>query len=149
MYSFNKLLAFVALTAIPTFVLGEPGVHCGTTSDATLSDCQALVDPNTWNSAWASGNNVCHYTNPISVEIDAEAFNVACHGNCCVYVARVAAADLDGKKEQIRNEAAGLFGCGDPSVDKVNAMQEFDDKHGTCISNGDGCGDCFDDADFA
>lgn len=34
-------------------------VHCGTTSDATLSDCQALVDLDTWNAAYAGTSNTC------------------------------------------------------------------------------------------
>ncbi|KAJ7876752.1 hypothetical protein B0H14DRAFT_3436499 [Mycena olivaceomarginata] len=33
-------------------------VHRGTTADATLSDCQALVQPNIWSSAWAGSSNV-------------------------------------------------------------------------------------------
>lgn len=34
-------------------------VHCGTTSDATLSDCQQLVQPDTWNSVFAGSTNEC------------------------------------------------------------------------------------------
>ncbi|KAJ7926363.1 hypothetical protein B0H13DRAFT_1599678, partial [Mycena leptocephala] len=120
------------------------GVHCGTTSDATFSDCQELVKPETWNSVFNPGNSVCSYSPDI---FDREfAYNVACHGNCCVYVARVDESDLPGMRDQIRNEAAGLFGCADGSVNKINGMQQFNDKfnHGTCISDGNGCGDCFD-----
>jgi hypothetical protein len=54
-------------------------VHCGTTSDgtfflsdwtqrrltrnrpATLSDCQALVQPDTWAAAWAGDSNTCQF----------------------------------------------------------------------------------------
>ena len=42
------------------------GVHCGTTDDATLSDCQQLLnDDATWNAAWAGQRNVCQYVSPI------------------------------------------------------------------------------------
>jgi hypothetical protein len=34
-------------------------VNKGTTDDATLSDCQTLVESGTWNSVWAAGTNVC------------------------------------------------------------------------------------------
>lgn len=38
------------------------GVSCGTTNDATLSDCQTLLnDDATWNAAWAGTSNVCQY----------------------------------------------------------------------------------------
>lgn len=46
-------------------------------------------------------------------------------------------------KETVRNDAAGLFGCADLSVNKVNAMVFKENGDGVCISNGDGCGDCF------
>ncbi|CAL1706547.1 unnamed protein product [Somion occarium] len=141
---FSIISALTALIAAPS-VLTQVGVHCGTTEDATLSDCQALVDPGTWNGAWAGTSNVCHYTNPISLEIDAVAHNVACHGNCCVYVARSDNPD----KEQTRTEAQGLLGCGDTGANKINGLDFFADRHGVCLSNGNGCGDCFDDSDFA
>ncbi|KAL8286593.1 hypothetical protein RQP46_004610 [Phenoliferia psychrophenolica] len=36
-------------------------VHCGTTSDATLSDCHNLIDNvDTWNAAFNT-NNICHF----------------------------------------------------------------------------------------
>ncbi|KAK7448066.1 hypothetical protein VKT23_013822 [Stygiomarasmius scandens] len=119
-------ISIATLSLAPIEVFGDVGVHCGTTDDATFSDCQALVNPDTWNAAFTTGN-ICHWG------LGNPANNVACHGNCCVYVAR-----LDNlNSEQIRNEAAGLFGCADTGANKINGMQEFQDTHGTCISNGD------------
>jgi hypothetical protein len=47
------------LVALPGALAGV-GVHCGTTNDATLSDCQALLnDEGTWDAAWAGTSNVC------------------------------------------------------------------------------------------
>ncbi|ESK88845.1 hypothetical protein Moror_17067 [Moniliophthora roreri MCA 2997] len=135
----------ISLRLIP-FVTAEVGVHCGTTSDATLSDCQALVnDQAAWNAAFNTGNT-CTYTNPLDLP-PKTAWNVACKGNCCVYVAGVTGGDVI-LSETTRQEAAGLLGCGDPSKNSINGMQKFDDGHGVCLSNGDGCGDCFDDSDF-
>ncbi|KAF5346645.1 hypothetical protein D9758_013193 [Tetrapyrgos nigripes] len=146
----------------------QVGVHCGTTSDANLDDCKFLVDPNNWGGAFAD-NNVCHYTNPITQEINAAAYNVACHGQCqesfsahsgsqadqffptigCVYVARMPQDSLKDNSDLIREQAAGLFGCADTSKNKVNVMTQLSNKIGVCISNGNGCGDCFDDSDFS
>ncbi|KAJ8496320.1 hypothetical protein ONZ45_g12517 [Pleurotus djamor] len=143
-------LNFIALV-VSTLVLSttaDVGVHCGTTGDATLSDCQALInDEGAWNAAFNTGNT-CTYTNPFIVPLPQTAFNVACQGNCCVYVAGVSGGDVI-LRDTTRNEAAGLLGCGDTSQDKINGMQKFDDGHGICLSNGGGCGDCFDDIDFA
>ncbi|THU75611.1 hypothetical protein K435DRAFT_706803, partial [Dendrothele bispora CBS 962.96] len=122
----------------------KTGVHCGTTSDANLDDCKFLLDPANWGSAFAGGSNVCHYTNPITREIDEPAYNVACHNDCCVYVARMPADTIQDSSELIRKEASGLLGCADTSKNKVNVMEQLDNKVGVCISDGKGCGDCFD-----
>ncbi|EIM91785.1 uncharacterized protein STEHIDRAFT_151145 [Stereum hirsutum FP-91666 SS1] len=147
-FSYITSLTVLAASVLPS-VFAAVGIHCGTTSDATLSDCQALVDPDTWNSVWAGTSNVCHYSNPNSGIVGGKAQNVACHGNCCVYVADGGAKNFQFVSETIRNEAAGLLGCGDTSKDKINGLDFFEDGHGTCISNGNGCGDCFDDSDFS
>ncbi|KAJ8496319.1 hypothetical protein ONZ45_g12516 [Pleurotus djamor] len=150
-------LSAITILAATTFALANPferrDVHCGTTSDATLSDCQALTsDKALWDSVFNT-NNVCHFTNPTYQLFNHEAFNVACHGNCCVYVAGDNAFEdpqggfvIDG--DRIFQEAAGLMGCGDPNGNTINAMQSFSDSHATCVSDGNGCGDCFDDADY-
>lgn len=61
-------LAALSLAAAAPSALANPsikiiqrktGVHCGTTADATLSDCQQLVTPATWNSVWAGSTNAC------------------------------------------------------------------------------------------
>lgn len=43
------------------YVPREDGiVHCGTTQDATLSDCETLLyNDGVWNAAWAGNTNVC------------------------------------------------------------------------------------------
>ncbi|PWN88748.1 hypothetical protein FA10DRAFT_172357 [Acaromyces ingoldii] len=129
-------------------------VHCGTTNDATLSDCQALTsDKAIWDAAWAGNTNVCHFTNPLANLYNHDAYNVACHGDCCVYAAGDNAfEDPQGgftlDRDRFYEEAGGLLGCADASKNKVNGLQNFSDGHHICISNGDGCGDCFDDADY-
>lgn len=124
-----------------------PKVYCGTTDDATLSDCRALVDPATWDSAWAADSNVCHYSN--GLQFNQKAYNVACHGNCCVYYANGFRTQPNFDKELIRSRAAALMGCGDPAKNKINGLQVTPvDGSGVCLSNGNGCGDCFDDSDF-
>ena len=59
---FTTLTALLSLAAVPS-VFGQGinvGVHCGTTDDATFSDCQALVDPTNWANAFTT-NSVCQY----------------------------------------------------------------------------------------
>jgi hypothetical protein len=71
------------------------------------------------------------------------AWNVACSGNCCVYVAGYGSgSEID--KSKIKGQAQGLMGCADKSSGRINAMQQFDDFTGVCISDRNGCGDCFD-----
>ncbi|KAL0577526.1 hypothetical protein V5O48_004467 [Marasmius crinis-equi] len=141
-----SIVTAATLSFIP-FVAGSVGVHCGTTNDATLSDCHALIDDEgAWNAAFNTGNK-CTFTNPLQVPLPQTAFNVACKGNCCVYVGGVSGGDVI-LKDQTRSEAQGLLGCGDSGKNLINGMQKFDDGHGVCLSNGDGCGDCFDDSDF-
>ncbi|KAF9455992.1 hypothetical protein BDZ94DRAFT_1315615 [Collybia nuda] len=139
---FSSFAILATLAAAPS-AFASVGVHCGTTEDATLSDCQKLLTPDTWNGAWAGSNSVCHFG------LGNVAHNVGClgGGNCCVYVAGVDPNTLG--KEQARTEAQGLLGCADTGKNLVNALQTFSDGHGVCISNGHGCGDCFDDSDFS
>ncbi|KAJ6469664.1 hypothetical protein DFH09DRAFT_1254042 [Mycena vulgaris] len=114
----SALITLITLAAAPG-VFAQVGVHCGTTSDATFSDCQALTDPATWSSAWAADSNVCHYSNPDDLfAAPAVAYNTACHGNCC-------------------------------SKNKINGLLFTEQTYGIFISNGKGCGDCFDDKDFS
>ncbi|KAJ6565675.1 hypothetical protein B0H10DRAFT_2359153 [Mycena sp. CBHHK59/15] len=145
---FSTLVALVTFSTAPA-VFAQVGAHCGTTSDATYSDCQALVDPATWDAAWAADSNVCHYRNSDDLfGTPATAYNTACHGNCCVYFAsKVAGGKPD--KEKTRQDAISLFGCADTKVNKINGMVYTEQAYGVCISNGQGCGDCFDDKDFS
>ncbi|KAI5478839.1 hypothetical protein MNV49_004571 [Pseudohyphozyma bogoriensis] len=149
-----SVAALVGLSAAGPIEKKNTDVHCGTTSDATLSDCQTLTgDVDTWNAAF-NWNNVCHFTNVLANVYDYPAYNAACFGNCCVYVTGPstkipAALDITASSETIRQNAAGLLGCGDTGANKVNAMQKFDDGHAVCVSDGNGCGDCFDDSDYA
>ncbi|EKM50428.1 uncharacterized protein PHACADRAFT_166109 [Phanerochaete carnosa HHB-10118-sp] len=103
------------------------GVHCGTRADATLSDCKALL------------NNDATYSNSDSGVINTVAYNTACHGNCCIYYASMVGNTPN--EAQTRADAQGLLG--------INGLDFFEDGRGVCISNGNGCGDCFDDADFS
>ncbi|KAJ8088414.1 hypothetical protein AAF712_005214 [Marasmius tenuissimus] len=140
-----SLVIATALQLIPS-ASAEVGIHCGTTKDATFSDCKSLIeDESTWNAAFNTANT-CSYLNPWIVPFPQTAYNVACKGNCCVYVAGYESYDIS--RVDTRRQAQGLLGCADTGKDKINAMQKFDDGHGVCISNGSGCGDCFDDRDF-
>ncbi|KAJ7705239.1 hypothetical protein B0H14DRAFT_3645634 [Mycena olivaceomarginata] len=67
--------------------------------------------------------------------------SAACHGNCCVYFASKTGRKPD--REQTRRDAMELFGCADMSVNKINVMVFAEQAYGVCVSNGDGCGDCF------
>ncbi|GJE91139.1 hypothetical protein PsYK624_072880 [Phanerochaete sordida] len=154
---FSTLLSALALTAAASAAAGmrissrddtDPKVFCGTTDDATLSDCKTLVEPDTWSAAWAAGSNVCHYTN--GLQFNQEAYNVACHGNCCAYYANGFRTQPNFDSDSIRSRAASLLGCGDTDKDSINGLQVTPvDGSGVCLSDGNGCGDCFDDSDFA
>ncbi|KAJ7309307.1 hypothetical protein DFH08DRAFT_974785 [Mycena albidolilacea] len=124
-------------------------VHCGTTSDATLSDCQALVQPDTWAAAWAGDSNTCHWSSATPGWYNNKAYNVACHGNCCAYYSPYPGRSATLDQEITRQRAASLLGCGATDVNKINGLEIAEaDRSGVCLSNGDGCGDCFDDNDF-
>ncbi|EJD48394.1 hypothetical protein AURDEDRAFT_29161, partial [Auricularia subglabra TFB-10046 SS5] len=100
---------------------------CGTTGDATLSDCQYLFDqwPN-----FPDWSPTCHY----GVH---KAWNPTCYQNCCVYT------DWDGGLwTDIKLAVDHLIDCGDPGKNTVNGVVEIVDSGRVCISNGDGCGDC-------
>jgi hypothetical protein len=46
--------------------------------------------------------------------------------------------------------AASILGCGDTKVNKINGLEiTRADKSGVCLSNGNGCGDCFGKLDHA
>ena len=64
--SFQTMLlsstAFLFALTSAKLALAGIGVHCGTTDDATLSDCQALLyDDGIWGAAWAGTSNVCQF----------------------------------------------------------------------------------------
>ncbi|WVR03729.1 hypothetical protein IAU60_000724 [Kwoniella sp. DSM 27419] len=136
------------ISASPLVAEKRDSVKCGTTKDATFSDCQALTqDPNLWNSVWAGGSNKCGVINWSIGPTPFSAWNVACHENCCVYM-----TDMNGQtndptqydtQDAIRNNAASLLGCADTAADKVNAVGIFYHTYLLCLSNGDGCGDVY------
>ncbi|KAJ7268479.1 hypothetical protein C8J57DRAFT_1325237 [Mycena rebaudengoi] len=125
--------------------LREPGhVYCGTTSDASLGDCNIMFDQ--WDGLFETASQ-CSFLNSAWGSVIRPAWNVACSGNCCVYVAGYGSGgEID--KNKIKGQAQGLMGCADKSSGRINAMQQFDDFTGVCISDRNGCSDCFDDSDF-
>ncbi|KZV97020.1 hypothetical protein EXIGLDRAFT_704321 [Exidia glandulosa HHB12029] len=135
---------FAVLSIVLPAVLGaslikRDTVHCGTTADATLSDCQNLVNnADVFNAAWAGNSNTCHYTNVVELKIDYPASNTACSGNCCVYYATGTTDNSVPDQETVRQRAIGLLGCGATDVNKVNALGVAADGSGVCLSNGDG-----------
>ncbi|KAL8278711.1 hypothetical protein RQP46_008780 [Phenoliferia psychrophenolica] len=68
-----------------------------------------------------------------------------CPRQLSVYVARDSSID----RETTRLRAQALFGCGSVDANKINVLGIFDTNVGVCISDGNGCGDCFEDSDFA
>ncbi|PWN88749.1 hypothetical protein FA10DRAFT_303678 [Acaromyces ingoldii] len=148
MQYFSTLMALALGASTLLTAHASVGVHCGTTGDAVLSDCKDMLnDKAFWDGEFNTGAT-CTYTNPFStVPLPTTAYNVACKGECCVYVAATGADTV--LKETTRQEALGLLGCGDEGANKINGMQKFDDGHGVCIGDRGACGDCFDDIDFA
>ncbi|TFK49816.1 hypothetical protein OE88DRAFT_1662507 [Heliocybe sulcata] len=107
---------------------------CGTTGDATLSDCQYMYDnwPN-----FPDWSPTCHYYDGVG---SSTAWRPACNGNCCVYT------DWNGGLwADIRTAVSHLLDCGDKAKNTVNGVLQVVDSGRVCISNGDGCGDCFED----
>ena len=83
------------------------------------------------------------YTN--GLEINQKAYNVACHGNCCAYYANGFRTQPNFDSDSIRSRAASLLGCGDSDKNSINGLQVTPvDGSGVCLSDGNGCGDCFD-----
>ncbi|WVR03730.1 hypothetical protein IAU60_000725 [Kwoniella sp. DSM 27419] len=147
----SLLLVATAVTASPS-QHKRADVHCGTSADATLSDCQALTsDPGLWASVYNTGNT-CTFNQITSNKLGATAYNLACHGDCCVYYADQFADWQQPpvpsiNPEALRINAGSLLGCGDAGANKVNVLGNFG-TYSLCVSNGNGCGDCFDDSDF-
>ncbi|KAJ6610586.1 hypothetical protein B0H10DRAFT_2059586, partial [Mycena sp. CBHHK59/15] len=106
--------------------------------------------PDTWNSAWAVGSNVCHWSSATPSWYNNKAYNVTCHVNCCAYYLPYPNTDPTFNQEITCQHAQSLLGCGDAKVNKINGLEITRvDKSGVCLSNGNGCSDCFDDSDFA
>lgn len=167
MQRFATLIALALGASSLMVARASVGVHCGTTGDATLSDCQAMLnDQAFWDGEFNTDGEsylpnltipqnlyltncvnqfaaTCTYTNPFTTALPTTAYNVACKGECCVYVAATGADTV--LKETTRQEALGLLGCGDSGSNKINGMQKFDDGHAVCIGDRAACGDCFDD----
>ncbi|KAK0542352.1 hypothetical protein OC846_006658 [Tilletia horrida] len=138
-----SLLALAAMSSANPLVAMRQNRNptCGTAGDATLSDCQYLVDN------WPNFGN---YERTCTYSISSTAYNPACYGNCCVYVTTDQARwdNPDSDFGDVRSAARAILGCGDPSVNKVNGVitVEQDDVEGrVCLSDGAGCGDCFSD----
>ncbi|KAL0573773.1 hypothetical protein V5O48_008177 [Marasmius crinis-equi] len=79
-------------------------------------------------------NNKCHFTNPVYALFNHEAFNVACHGNCCVYAAgdntfENPTGRFAPDRDRTSEEARRLLGCSDTGPNKINVMQSFSDGH--------------------
>ncbi|KAJ6469665.1 hypothetical protein DFH09DRAFT_1111136 [Mycena vulgaris] len=121
-------------------------IHCGTTSDATLSDCQVLVQPDTWNAAWAAGSNVCQSVVYVFFprRTDAASVGRARPPVGCAYYSVYPGRDATFDQELMRQRAQSLLGCGDQAANKINGLEiTRADRSGVCLSNGKGCGDCF------
>ncbi|KAK7037454.1 hypothetical protein VNI00_010946 [Paramarasmius palmivorus] len=128
----NAFLATIvaAIGASSTYAALVPRADptCGTTGDATLVDCQNLV-----NSEWSNLNyeRTCTYAGKT-------AYNPICHpGNCCVYVTVDTLTEDD-----VKNAAKTIVsGCASQSTDTVNGVINVNADARVCIGNGDACGD--------
>jgi hypothetical protein len=60
-----------------------------------------------------------------------------------VYVAGYGSGN-ENDKDRIKGEAQGLMGCADTSSSRINVIGQYSDYTGVCISDRNGCGDCFD-----
>ncbi|CAD6888728.1 unnamed protein product [Tilletia controversa] len=136
-------LAFAAITNASPLIASRQNRNptCGTAGDATLSDCQALVDN------WPNFGN---YERTCTFSVSQTAYNPACFGNCCVYVTTNQARwdDPDAEIGDIRKAAQAILGCGSAEKNSVNGVidVEQDGVQGrVCLSDGAGCGDCFSD----
>ncbi|KAK7037485.1 hypothetical protein VNI00_010977 [Paramarasmius palmivorus] len=122
-----------AVSASPAYAALMPRQNsptCGTTGDATLVDCQDLV-----NSQWANLN----YDRTCTWGAGNTAYNPICHpGNCCVYVT------VDTlSQDDVQNAARTIVsGCASESTDTVNGVINVNADARVCIGNGDACSDC-------
>uniref|UniRef100_A0A0W0FFG6 Uncharacterized protein n=2 Tax=Moniliophthora roreri TaxID=221103 RepID=A0A0W0FFG6_MONRR len=130
---FSAIFAAVsASSAYAALVPRQDSPTCGTTGDATLSDCRDLV-----NSQWSNLN----YENTCTFGVST-AYNPICHpGNCCVYVT------VDTlSQDDVQNAARTIVnGCASESTNTVNGVINVNSDARVCIGNGDACGDCFED----
>ncbi|EPQ53363.1 hypothetical protein GLOTRDRAFT_95323 [Gloeophyllum trabeum ATCC 11539] len=137
-------LTIIAAAATVTSAANLPGLMkrqgniddqptCGTTADATLSDCQYLYDH--WPD-FPDWSPTCHYFDGVV----STAWRPACNGNCCIYT------DWNGGLwADIHTAVSHLLDCGDKAKNTVNGVLQVVDSGRVCLSNGNGCGDCFED----
>ncbi|KAL9933971.1 hypothetical protein V8E36_007053 [Tilletia maclaganii] len=130
-------LALVAATNAGPLIAARQNRNptCGTAGDATLSDCQALVD---------------NWPVPAPTGVGQTAYNPACNGNCCVYVTTNHAIwdNPDSDIGDVRAAARAFLGRGSQEKNSVNGVidVEQDGVEGrVCLSDSAGCGDCFSD----
>jgi hypothetical protein len=63
----------------------------------------------------------------------------------CAYYAPGFRTQANFDEELTRQRAAGLLGCGDKDTNTINGLEVAQaDGSGVCLSDGNGCGDCFD-----
>ncbi|PWN86914.1 hypothetical protein FA10DRAFT_224303, partial [Acaromyces ingoldii] len=115
---------------------------CGTTGDATLSDCRALLDQ--W-PAFGNFDATCTYS------VTQTAYNPACLGNCCVYTTqnqmRWNNRDDPNDGADVKSAVQALLGCASEEKNSVNGVVTLDEDKGerVCIGDRAACGDCFSD----
>jgi len=141
--TFFKTIALLSLLApFVTVMAADDQLQptCGVAGDATLSDCQTLV-----NSGWSNFDysRTCHFRNSAGLP-SGQAWNPICSpGNCCIYVAN------DGYKsnpDALKAAVQKILGCQDAAKNKVNGAMPaaVGQAFSVCVSDGKGCGDCFD-----
>ncbi|KAJ7483551.1 hypothetical protein FB451DRAFT_1129460 [Mycena latifolia] len=135
-----KTVAFSAFLATVMAADDQLQPTCGVAGDAVLSDCQTLV-----NSQWTNFDysRTCHFRDGSGLPT-GQAWNPICSpGNCCIYVANKGYQD---NPNALKAAVQKILGCQDAAVNKVNGAMPaaVGQSFSVCVSDGKGCGDCFD-----
>ncbi|KAK0223140.1 hypothetical protein IW262DRAFT_1458150 [Armillaria fumosa] len=132
MKSTRKLTVIAALAVAA--VKGD--ITCGTRGmRRALSSCRDLL---------ASSFTGLNYDRTCHFGLGNLAFNPICApNNCCIYVT------VNDLSDQVVHDLASdiVNACAAPAVDRVNGRNSLDTTGSVavCVSDGAGCGDCFED----
>ncbi|KAF8889062.1 hypothetical protein BD779DRAFT_1672022 [Infundibulicybe gibba] len=123
------VLQVLAAPPTPPVPMRGEEMLCDITKDAVTSDCEKLLSSN-FPVHYGGENRTCSYE---TVWGNARAYNPVCSGKCCIYTTsdRISAND-------VREYGKMLF-----QKCKNNGRMRLPGGRTLCISNKDGCEDCF------